>query len=188
MAWRMLHFSDLQQQAVHVQLLAFADAYLDSAEVLCVRLCSNPERATYAHGAVAMSLAFHSLELFFKAGILRLHPEEQFGGRSGHDLDALAKRFFRLYPKKEFKFDVPFRRELPEVVVGINEDELAALRAYMEERGRQVPEDQRHRYPIDVEGTPWKEANFGFEPNIFLGTLRELQAVYARLRPLFDSG
>lgn len=187
MPWHMLHFSDLQQQPVHMQLLAFADANVDSALALCERLSSKPETATYAHGAVVMSLTFHSLELFFKAGILKVHPQEQFRGRSGHDMEALSKRFFRLYPKKEFQFDVPFGREPVDVDGGLTNEELVALRAFIEERDRQVPEDQRNRYPIDVEGKPWREANFGFEPNMFLATLLELHAVYARLRPLLGA-
>lgn len=188
MILRMLHFSDLQRQPIHVQLFAFADAYLDSAEVVSERLCEKHEGTTYANGAVAMSLVFHSLELFFKAGILRLHPEAQFRGRSGHDLDALSRRFFKLYPKKEFQFEVPFRRELPEIDGGIGGEELAALRAFIAERERDVPEDQRHRYPIDVDGKPWRKANFGFEPNLFLSTLRELRDVYARVWPLLNTG
>jgi hypothetical protein len=184
----MFHNSGLQQQPVHAQLIAFADANLDSAMALCERLCSKPEDGTYAHGAVVMSLAFHSLELFFKAGILKLTPQEQFGGRSGHDMGALSKRFFRLYPKKEFKFDVPFGREPLSAVGGLTSDEIAALQAFIDERDRLIPEDQRNRYPIDVGGKPWRHANFGFEPNMFLATLRELQVAYARIRPLLNAG
>ena len=187
MTLRMLHFSDLQQQPVHEQLLAFAGAYMDSSEMLCESLCSDVEQANYAHGAVVMSLAFHSLELFFKSAILRLEPEEQFGGKAGHDLDDLSKRYFRLYPKKEFQFEVPFRREMPVVVGGMAAEELAALRAYVEERDRRMPEDQRHRYPTGIDGKTWDGA-FGFEPNMFLVTLRELQHAYARVRPLLNAG
>ncbi|WP_305246678.1 hypothetical protein [Polaromonas sp.] len=187
MAWRMLNFSDLQQQPVQGQLLAFAGAYLDSAEVLCDSLCSDVQHANYAHGAVVMSLAFHSLELFLKGCILKACPGEQFGGKSGHDLDALSKRYFKLYPKKEFQFEVPFRCEIPEIVGGMAADELAELLAYIEERNKKVPEDQRHRYPAGVDGKTWDGA-FGFEPNLFLVTLRELQHVYARIRALLDAG
>lgn len=182
MTWRMLDFSELQQQPTHVQLLMFSEAYLDSAEALCEQLCSTPD-VNYAHGAVSMSLTFHSLELFFKGGIARLCPNEQFFGKAGHDLDALAKRFFRLYPKKEFRFEVPFGHQAAETPGGVADRELAALLAFMAERKQKIPEDQRHRYPIDVEGRPWPEANFAFEPNMFLDTLRELKGVYARLQP-----
>ncbi|MBK7237951.1 MAG: hypothetical protein IPI02_20915 [Sterolibacteriaceae bacterium] len=183
----MLHFSDLQRQPVPAQLIAFASAYLDSAVTVCEQLCARAHEANYAHGAVVMSLSFHSLELLFKGGILTVCADAQFGGRSGHDLDALSKRFFKLYPKKDFQFDVPFRREFPEVIGEMPAEEIAALRAYAEDCSRRVPEDQRHRYPIDIEGNTWDGA-FGFEPNMFLSTLKELQGVFARVIPLLRAG
>lgn len=182
----MFHFSDLQRQPLHEQLLAFASAYLDSAETLCENLCSDFEKANYSHGSVVMSLAFHSLELFFKGSILQLDPEAQFGGKSGHDLSALSKRYFKLYPKKEFQFEVPFGREILEVADGMAAKELAALLAYVEMQSRRVPEDQRHRYPAGVDGKTW-DGLFAFEPNMFLVTLRELQQVYARIRPRLNA-
>lgn len=187
MPWLMLHFSDLQRKPVPAQLIVFASAYLDSAVTLCEKLCSDVKGANYSHGAVVMSLSFHSLELLFKGGILALCPDEKFSGRPGHDLDSLSKRFFKLYPKKEFQFEVPFRREFPDVVGEMPAEELAALRTYTEEYSRRVPEDQRHRYPIDIEGNTWEGA-FGFEPNMFLVTLKELHSVYARVVPLLNAG
>jgi hypothetical protein len=130
-----------------------------------------------------MSLAFHSLELFFKGCILKSHPFEQFGGKAGHDLDTLSKRFFKLYPKKEFQFEVPFRHEIPEVVGGMPANKLAELQTLIEERKKKVPEDQLHRYPAGVDGKIWDGA-FSFEPNSFLVTLRELHQVYLRIQPL----
>lgn len=187
MAWQMLHFSELHRQPIHEQIFAFAVAYLDSAEVLCDSLCSDKVRANYAHGSVVMSLAFHSLELFFKGGILKSFPAEQFGGKSGHNLDVLSKRFFKLYPKKEYQFEVPFRHEIPEAVGGMAADKLAELLTHIVEHKKKIPEDQRHRYPTGMDGKTWDGA-FGFEPNSFLVTLRELQQVYARIRPLLYAG
>ena len=187
MTWQMLRFSELQQLPVYEQMLAFAEAYLNSAEVLCDSLCSDKERTNYAHGSVVMSLAFHSLELFFKGCILKSSPAEWSGRKAGHDLDALSKRFFRLYPKKEFQFEVPFRHDIPEVVGGMSADKLAELWALIEERKKEVPEDQFHRYPTGVDGKTWDGA-FGFEPNSFMVTLRELQQVYSRIRPLINAG
>ena len=187
MPWPMLHFSNLQRQPLQAQMLSFAGAYLDAAEAQCANLCRNAENANYAHGAVVMSLTFHSLELFFKAGILKLFPEEQFAGKSGHDLDALSKRFYKLYPKKEFQFEVPFRNELLEAIGGMSSDKLTAIRGYAEEYKKDVPEDQRHRYPIDVHGRSW-EGVFGFKPNSFMPVLKDLQSVCARVRPLLETG
>jgi hypothetical protein len=88
----LLHFSEMQTQTVPAQPTTYASAYLDSARVLCEKICSDDQPVNYAHGAVVMSLTFHSLELFFKGAIVRLSPEERFGGRAGHDLDMLADR------------------------------------------------------------------------------------------------
>lgn len=176
----MLNASELQCLPVHGQLLAFARSYLDAAEVLCEKLFLTADSANYADGAVVMSLAFHSLELLFKAGILKAHPLEQFSGKSGHDLTALSGRFFKLYPERDFQFEVPFRYELPEPVEPMPEVELAALRAYAREQERRMPQDQRHRYPIGVDGQPW-DGIFGFEPRMFLATLQNLQQAYARI-------
>lgn len=179
----MLHFADLQQLPAHEQILAYAGAYLDSAEVLCNSLCSDKESASYAHGSVVMSLAFHSLELFFKGCILKSLPAEQFSGKAGHDLNALSKRFFKLYPKKDFQFEVPFRYEIPEVVGEMATDKLDKILAHIKEHKNKVPEDQRHRYPTSIDGKTW-DGMFSFEPYSFLDTLRELQQVYARILPL----
>jgi hypothetical protein len=186
-SWHMLYSFDLQRLPVCEQLLTFAKANLDAAETLCTRLCSEKDGAGYADGAVVMSLTFHSLELFFKGGILKLHPDEQFGGRSGHDLDSLSKRYFNLYPKQEFQFEVPFRREFPEVLGEMTTEELTALRAYIEDQNRKTPEDQRHRYPIGTDGKTWEGA-FGFEPTTFLETLRGLQRAYADARLFTNAG
>jgi hypothetical protein len=74
MEWNLLHFSDLQAKTVPAQLAAYASAYLDSARVLCEKICFDDQPVNYAHGAVVMSLTFHSLELFFKGAIIKLSP------------------------------------------------------------------------------------------------------------------
>jgi hypothetical protein len=184
MTWQMYPFSDLQQQAVPEQLLMFSAAYLDSSEVLCEKLCSGVTNANYAHGAAIMSLAFHSVELFLKACILKREPNEQFGGKNGHDLDALSKRYSKLYPKQEFQFEIPFRRNTP-IVKGMAAEEFAELLAYAQEHNMKISEDQRHRYPTRIDGKTW-DGDFAFEPNLFLATLLELQNAYTRIRIMAD--
>ncbi|MBE2245451.1 MAG: hypothetical protein IAE86_22065 [Burkholderiaceae bacterium] len=181
-----LNASELQRLPIHGQLLAFARSYLAAAEVLCERLSATEDSANYADGAVVMSLAFHSLELLFKAGILKAEPLEQFSGKSGHDLTALSARFFKLYPTRDFQFEVPFRYELAEFVEPMREEELVALRAYAREQERCMPQDQRHRYPIDIDGKPWNGI-FGFEPHTFLAMLQDLQKAYARIHPQLNA-
>lgn len=182
----MLNATSLQCLPVHGQLLAFARSYLDAAIALGERLCTTAKGASYADGAVVMSLAFHSLELLFKAGILKAQPLEQFSGKSGHDLAALSSRFFNLYPKRDFQFDVPFGYELAKPVEPMTQAELVALEAYARGQERRMPQDQRHRYPIGIDGTPW-DGIFGFEPHMFLTTLQELQQVYARILPQLNA-
>jgi hypothetical protein len=181
----MFTFSELQQKPVPEQLLAFSCAYLDSAELLCGKLCTDTAHANYAHGAAIMSLAFHSVELFLKGCVLKREPDEQFGGKSGHDLDSLSKRYSKLYPKREFQFEIPFRRNVP-VAEGMAAEEFAELFAYVQEHSKKFSEDQRHRYPTGIDGKTW-DGVFGFEPNSFLITLKELQNAYARIQLLLEN-
>lgn len=173
MPWHMLHFSDLQLLAIPDQLFAFSDAYLQSADNLCATLCGTADRATYAHGAVVMSLTFHALELFLKAAILRKAPTEVVGGRTGHDLAVLHKRYSNLYPGKAMQFYIPFKRELPDTK-NLDPQVAEELLSYIQEQNKATPEDQLHRYPIDVDGEVWEGA-FGFEPNSFSKILTELR-------------
>ena len=41
MNWHMLHFNDLQCKPLPDQLFSFAGAYLESAETLCKKLCTD---------------------------------------------------------------------------------------------------------------------------------------------------
>jgi len=171
----MLVFHDLPKKIPpYVQFHNYAAAYLDSAEILCLQIQQRKD-AGYAYGAVVLSLAFHSLELFFKGSILRMAPFENFSGSSGHDLDQLSRRFFNLYPAKEFQFEVPF---------GMSE--AGPNRASQDNELNRIPADQAHRYPTGADGQPWK-ALFSFDPEKFLLSLNELKDVYIRLRPLMSS-
>ena len=186
MPWHMLHFSDLQRKSVPDQLFAFAQANLESAESLCLKLTAETAAATYAHGAVILSLTFHSLELFLKAAILQRIPAEKFGGRSGHDLTHLSKRFSDLYPEKEMSFHIPFMRQLPDTQ-GLDPEVIEELIACVRAQEKKMPEDQLHRYPTGVDGKTWN-AGFGFEPNSFLVTIHQLQRDCAAVKPRVQGG
>lgn len=186
MPWRMLHFSDLQRKSAPDQLFAFAHANLESAESLCVKLTAETAGATYAHGAVILSLTFHALELFLKAAILQKNPAEKFGGRSGHDLTHLSTRYANLHPGKEMSFHIPFTRQLPDTQ-GLNPEVAEELTAYVREQEKKMPEDQLHRYPIGIDGETW-DAAFGFEPNSFLVTIQQLQRDFAAIKPRIQGG
>ena len=186
MSWHMLHFSDLQRKPVSDQLFLFADAYLESADSLCAVLCKNVDAATYAHGAVIMSLTFHALELFLKSAILRKVPTETFAGRAGHDLTNLHKRYTNLYPGNAMHFAIPFKRELPDTKE-LDPQVAEELLAYVCEQNKNMPEDQLHRYPISVDGKEWKAA-LGFEPNSFRMTILQLRSELAAVKVRIQGG
>ena len=54
--------------------------------------------------------------ILYKAAILEKVPTEQFGGKAGHDLEELGKRYANLYPGKKFLFEIPFRTEEMDLV------------------------------------------------------------------------
>lgn len=180
------YFSDLQSKTVPDQLFAFADAYLQSADALCLAHCIKAESATYAHGAVIMSLTFHALELFLKAAILWKSPTESFGGRLGHDLVHLEQRYASLYPEKELRFFIPFRLETPcaqEVDLEVTEEVVACVRNF----AKNMPQDQLHRYPIGTDGESWR-ALLGFEPTSFYMTIKQLGKDLADIKARLDEG
>jgi hypothetical protein len=186
MPWHMFYFGDLQRKTIPDQLFAFAQANLDSADSLCATLCAKTAGATYAHGAVILSLTFHALELFLKAAILQKSPSEQFGGRSGHDLAQLSKRYSNLHHGKDMSFHIPFARELPDAH-GLDPQVAKELIAYVREQDKKMPQDQLHRYPTSVNGETWNAA-LGFEPNSFRITIQQLQHDFADIKPRVQAG
>jgi hypothetical protein len=87
-------------------------------------------------------------------------------------------------PKKQIFMEVSMKILKNKNPLGeMNDDMLVKIRDHIDERKKEGSEDQRHRYPINVNGKTWKDAS-GFEPNSFLITLRELQQIYLNIRPL----
>jgi len=76
----MVLFSEIEALGKSLQFLAFSDAYLGSAEILCRAIADHPAESTYAKGAVIMYLTFHGTELFLKAAILEKDQTQQFKG------------------------------------------------------------------------------------------------------------
>ena len=186
MPWHMLFFGDLQRKPVPDQLYAFAQANLDSAESLCSNLCARNTGATYAHGAVILSLTFHALELFLKAAILQKSPTEKFRGRNGHDLAKLSKHYSKLHPGNNMIFDVPFVRNMPDTS-GLDPQVANEIIACVRDQDKKMPEDQLHRYPIGVDGETWHAA-LGFEPNSFRITIQQLQHAFTDIKARVQAG
>lgn len=182
MNYRMVHFSEIESLRASLQFLAFSEAYLYSAIRLCTVLAASPAESSYPRGAVVLSLSFHGIELFLKAAILEKVPDEQFGGKVGHDLELLYKRYTNLYPGKKFAFEIPFGTEETELVTP-DPSVMEELNLFIAEYKRATPADQLNRYPRDIEGKPWVGI-YAFEPNMFTIVIEKAQQDVARLKEL----
>lgn len=159
----------LNSMSVPQQFIAFADAYLDSAERLCKVLRISTRKATYERGAVVLYLTFHSVELFLKAAILEQFPNEKLH----HNIEHYNKRYRNLYPKKKYILDIPFQTKY----LGFEPPEIKKLKK------SQPSQEQINRYPIDKNGKKWNGA-FAFDPDSFLREIYRLKSDFTRLKNL----
>lgn len=186
MEYRMVHFSEIESLSASMQFISFSEAYLYSAANLCSTLASSPTESTYSRGAVVLSLTFHGIELFFKSAILEKTPDEKFGGKAGHDLEMLGKRYANLYPGKKFKFEIPFGTEETELVEP-DPRVIDELKKFIAEHKKATPPDQIGRYPRDTEGNPWNGI-YAFEPSTFLDVIKKTRQDIAQLKKLIFNG
>jgi len=156
----------MSSMTIPQQFAAFADAYLDSASRLCKVLKRSTRKATYERGAVVLYLTFHSIELFLKATVLQKSPDEQLS----HKIEHYEKRYRKLYPGKEYIFEIPFKTEY----LGFEPPEIATLQL------SEPPQDQVHRYPTDKNRKKW-DGIFAFDPVAFLPVIEQLQNDFARI-------
>jgi hypothetical protein len=186
MNYQMVHFSEIESLHASLQFLAFSEAYLYSAARLCAVLAASPAESTYPRGAIVLSLSFHGIELFLKAAILEKVPDEQFGGKAGHDLELLGKRYVNLYPGKKFTFEFPFRTEEIDLV-DPDPRVVKELKIFIAVHKRAAPADQLNRYPRDTEGKPWNGI-YAFEPNSFSAVIVKARQDVTRLKELIFNG
>jgi hypothetical protein len=182
----MVHFSEIESFSASLQFFSFSEAYLYSAVNLCSILASSPTESTYSKGAVVLSLTFHGIELFLKSAILEKSPNEKFGGKAGHDLELLGKRYANLYPGKKFEFEIPFGTEEVELVEP-DPRIIDELKTFIAEHKKATPPDQLGRYPRDTEGNPWNGI-YAFEPNTFQSVIKKAQDDISRLKELIFNG
>ena len=164
---QMLGSWQLNSMSVPQQFIAFADAYLDSAERLCKVLKISTRKATYERGAVVLYLTFHSVELFLKAAILAKSPNEKLH----HNIEHYSKRYRNLYPGKKYILDIPFQTEY----LGFDPPEIKKLK-----KSEPSPE-QINRYPIDKNGKEWNGV-FTFDSVSFLRVIYRLKSDFTRLK------
>lgn len=180
MNWNMSHNSEVAHLSASLQFLAFSDAYLASAAHLCSFLAKTPSESSYPRGAAVLSLTFHGIELFLKAAILKKDPTERFRGKDGHNLHHLSRSYADLYPENNFSFDVPFRAD--EIDFGSLDPGIAEeLKAFITKHECDTPVNQVYRYPIDINGNPWK-TTFAFEASAFSVVISKAQLDIARLK------
>ena len=176
MTWRMVVESDLASLSIPRRFLSFSDAYLDSASRLCTVLKRSPRKSNYARGSVVLYLTFHAIELFLKSAILERKPNEKLGN---HDIEGLSKRYKNLYPGMKYEFHAPF---ISRNKIDLSDFFSAEIIEEIKNKPN-IPWDQRHRYPRNLEGQPWR-GEAGFEPVSFLIEIKKLEADIARLTNL----
>jgi len=170
--------SDLASLSIPRQFLSFSDAYLDSASRLCTVLKRSTRKSNYARGSVVLYLTFHAIELFLKGAILEREPNEKL---TNHDIQDLSNRYHNLYQGKKYKFHAPFiSRKKVDLRSIFGPEIIEEVKIYIEESEKKNPLDQRHRYPRNLEGKPWR-GSVGFEPGSCLVDIKKLKADIVRL-------
>lgn len=148
------------------KLWDFSQAYLLAALRTCNTMVTHEATRTWANANVAMFLAAHSVELFFKAAIAQANtPFEQI-----HAIDRLRETYAQLYPEPELAFDPPFRTEY----FGLSDEQIR------EAKKRQQPPSIVYRYPMSGAGEQWFDVA-GFDPSNFLITLDSMHGAMYRI-------
>jgi hypothetical protein len=160
---------ELSNKDLPEQFFLFSEAYLDSARRLCVVLKRSTKKASYQRGCVVLYLSFHASELFLKGAILANSPNEKLN----HDIQGYYKRYNNLYPRKEYRFELPFKTEYlgfePEVIEELKKQGL--------------PPDQLHKYPTDKNGKKWEGA-FALEPTELLKIIENLRDDFKAIKKI----
>ena len=170
--WNSLPSESLTELPVHQQYLAYADAYLDSADRLCRILAVSYRKASFQRGAVVLYMVQHALELFYKGAILRKKPAE----RLSHGVSKLRARYLSLYPSKECHVRATFVSSYENLT---KEEREYAMR-------HQPPGDQLFRYPEDKTGNPWSGL-YTFEASSFCKEIAGLKSEFASARAKIDA-
>lgn len=150
------------------RLRSLAIAYLDASEKLCQEMVDGAWPPSFERGQPVLWLAFHATELFLKACLSPLGPNQL---NNPHSLTELLLAFGAKYPA--IPFEPPFGCEPmpadPELMeLALKGD--AALH-------------QQLRYPIDRRGQPWPGVR-AFTPPLFLFSLQRLRQDFERISAL----
>lgn len=171
MHWNLVTNDELRGLNIPEQFLAFSEAYVEAAILLCEELVRNNAETTYVRGPVPLFLTHHATEPFLNAAILATDPESSL--RNNHDIKKLLQRYKNLYPGSIFAFEAPFIADDPD----LKDMEPELVREYFKWKEgfeKQYPENQRYRYPLNRQRQPFVGA-YGFEANLFLARLHVLK-------------
>jgi len=140
--------SQYARGSVPEEYVKLALSHLESAQELVRNMLAGTWPPNFYRGESVTLLAFHATELFLKAFILKVAPEERV---TTHSLRELTDTLKRLAPN--LNFDPPFS--------------VTPLVPYPE-LVRQAQREERRlhehiRYPTDRDGEPWPGVR-GFEP------------------------
>jgi hypothetical protein len=185
---KMLMLNDVQQVPLAERFLLYARANLDAAIRLTDALRLREDEQSFADGAVTLSLAFHSVELFLKGAILLAEPGVNFKSE-GHNIAQLERRYRKLYPAKTFRFEMPFRSEVAEMVEPDPELQRQ-LAEQLKELEKKIPQDQFLRYPANNQGEGWETVEqmaMGYSASLFASTLNRLRNDFVRLTAIWIS-
>ena len=135
------------------EMLWMSQAYADAALHLCESMLDEEFDFTEYKVKVPLFLIHQSLELCFKAAILKSSGSY----KKSHELIRLQEEFERLYPK--------YKYELPSLISGLHkgwDDLFGTVPDRIE-----GPQHERFRYYKDRKGNPW--------PNLDLNDVKEFK-------------
>jgi hypothetical protein len=154
--------TDLDGLSPVKQLIHMSQAYLDCSAYLLKAVQDDHLSPTFSHVRATSFLFEHSLELFFKAGILAQRKEID----DTHQLSLLYEDFCKIYPQASSSF-------------------RSDIRSLTEEDPRR-PYGQYSKYPFDKKGTPWP-VNSHVILEKALRQIGDLRDDFKRLTPMIEA-
>jgi len=173
MSWNMVTDDETKHLPGSEQMLAYADAYLSAAHILCEKMSDNHQTCNWPNSSVVLMLSAHAVELFIKGTLLAHNPDTNISDY-GHDIEKLEKDYLLTFPEPEFEWNIPFKMQIPENLIASQIKELR----------QQFPQSSIvYRYPIGKFNKEWRGI-YAFEPNSFKSLLAQVTDDFSRIRKL----
>lgn len=151
------------------RLYQLAEAYVQSARILCERLGENSDEVTWPRASVIYFCYRHAVELFLKSCILHKNPLDA----CDHDIGRLRKQYATIYPESRMDFETPYD-------VGFNElEEILGVPLGLS--GIEKSHDQIYRYFGDRHGAAPRSQHY-FSAGSCMSMIERLEADMNRIR------